>query len=104
MRGPEVGQRHSKANSAARALGVSILASLGSLRLSSRGRDSETEGILMQNVTAIPDLPVETGSRSSALEKTTPELRRKPDRAIVDYNPPGYLARFKKFGLARTPA
>jgi hypothetical protein len=54
----------------------------------------------MQNVTAIPDLPVETGSRSSVFEKTTPELRRKLDRAIVDYNPPGYLALFKKFGLA----
>jgi hypothetical protein len=53
----------------------------------------------MLDATTIQYLPVETGPRSSVFEKTTPDLRRKLDRAIVNYDPPGYLALFKKFGL-----
>ena len=45
-------------------------------------------------------LPDETTSRHSIFEKTTPELRRKLDRAILSYEPAGYRPLYKKYNLA----
>ncbi|HKQ48382.1 MAG TPA: hypothetical protein VJZ71_09965 [Phycisphaerae bacterium] len=53
----------------------------------------------MNDPNQLPELPIELGPRSSVFEKTTPELRRKLDRAILNYDPPGYRALYKKYGL-----
>ena len=53
----------------------------------------------MSDVTATPETPAAPDSRSSIFEKTTPELRRKLERAILNYDSASYLAIFKKYDL-----
>ena len=53
----------------------------------------------MSDVTATPETPAAPDSRSSIFEKTSPELRRKLERAILNYDPASYLAIFKKYDL-----
>jgi hypothetical protein len=53
----------------------------------------------MSDETISPENSVAPDCRSSIFDKTTPELRRKLDRAILNYDPAGYLAIFKKYDL-----
>jgi len=54
----------------------------------------------MHDLPQTTESPNERDAYSSIYDKTTPDDRRKIDRAIVDRDPPTYRGVFKKFGLA----